>query len=206
MDADTVQALRDAKALFDEGILSEQEFKEKKAELLQPKAAPVTTKPKPKPKPAPKKKSEAKPKAEKKPKKSTASSDGSEKEKKAPRVAELTLQDAGEDGVLVTGSGTFRAKSLLASLGGSWSKKLKAWVFGAGTAHATAAALKASTAPAISLTVEEGGAGAAKRRESSLASAKAEALAAAATAGASATLEAAWKSTSASGALGSIER
>ena len=74
MDADTVQALRDAKALFDEGILSEQEFKEKKAELLQPKAAPVTTKPKPKPKPAPKKKSEAKPKAEKKPKKSTASS------------------------------------------------------------------------------------------------------------------------------------
>ena len=29
MDADTVQALRDAKALFDEGILSEQEFKEK---------------------------------------------------------------------------------------------------------------------------------------------------------------------------------
>ena len=40
MDADTVQALRDAKALFDEGILSEQEFKEKKAELLQPKAAP----------------------------------------------------------------------------------------------------------------------------------------------------------------------
>ena len=100
MDADTVQALRDAKALFDEGILSEQEFKEKKAELLQPKAAPVTTKPKPKPKPAPKKKSEAKPKAEKKPKKSTASSDGSEKEKKAPRVAELTLQDAGEDGVL----------------------------------------------------------------------------------------------------------
>ena len=87
MDADTVQALRDAKALFDEGILSEQEFKEKKAELLQPKAAPVTTKPKPKPKPAPKKKSEAKPKAEKKPKKSTASSDGSEKEKKAPRVA-----------------------------------------------------------------------------------------------------------------------
>ena len=172
MDADTVQALRDAKALFDEGILSEQEFKEKKAELLQPKAAPVATKPKPKPKPAPKKKSEAKPKAEKKPKKSTASSDGSEKEKKAPRVAELTLQDAGEDGVLVTGSGTFRAKSLLASLGGSWSKKLKAWVFGAGTAHATAAALKASTAPAISLTVEEGGAGAAKRRESSLASAR----------------------------------
>ena len=80
MDADTVQALRDAKALFDEGILSEQEFKEKKAELLQPKAAPVTAKPKPKPKPAPKKKSEAKPKAEKKPKKSTASSDGSEKE------------------------------------------------------------------------------------------------------------------------------
>ena len=197
MDADTVQALRDAKALFDEGILSEQEFKEKKAELLQPKAAPVATKPKPKPKPAPKKKSEAKPKAEKKPKKSTASSDGSEKEKKAPRVAELTLQDAGEDGVLVTGSGTFRAKSLLASLGGSWSKKLKAWVFGAGTAHATAAALKASTAPAISLTVEEGGAGAAKRRESSLASAKAEALAAAATAGASATFEAAWKPTSA---------
>ena len=189
MDADTVQALRDAKALFDEGILTEQEFKEKKAELLQPKAAPVAAKPKPKPKPAPKKKSEAKPKAEKKPKKSTASSDGSEKEKKAPRVAELTLQDAGEDGVLVTGSGTFRAKSLLASLGGSWSKKLKAWVFGAGTAHATAAALKASTAPAISLTVEEGGAGAAKRRESSLASAKAEALAAAATAGASATLE-----------------
>ena len=94
MDADTVQALRDAKALFDEGILSEQEFKEKKAELLQPKAAPVAAKPKPKPKPAPKKKSEAKPKAEKKPKKSTASSDGSEKEKKAPRVAELTLQDA----------------------------------------------------------------------------------------------------------------
>ena len=201
MDADTVQALRDAKALFDEGILSEQEFKEKKAELLQPKAAPAATKPKPKPKPAPKKKSEAKPKAEKKPKKSTASSDGSEKEKKAPRVAELTLQDAGEDGVLVTGSGTFRAKSLLASLGGSWSKKLKAWVFGAGTAHATAAALKASTAPAISLTVAEGGAGAAKRRESSLASAKAEALAAAATAGASATFEAVWKSTSASGAL-----
>lgn len=38
MEADTVQALRDAKALFDEGILSEQEFKEQKAELLQPKA------------------------------------------------------------------------------------------------------------------------------------------------------------------------
>ena len=52
MDADTVQALRDAKALFDEGILSEQEFKEKKAELLQPKAAPAATKPKPKPEPA----------------------------------------------------------------------------------------------------------------------------------------------------------
>ena len=58
----------------------------------------------------------------------------------------------------------------------------------------------------MALTVAEGGAGAAKRRESSLASAKAEALAAAATAGASATFEAAWKSTSASGALGSIER
>ena len=38
MEADTVKALRDAKSLFDEGILSEQEFKEQKAELLQPKA------------------------------------------------------------------------------------------------------------------------------------------------------------------------
>lgn len=186
MDADTVQALRDAKALFDEGILSESEFKDKKAELLRAKPAPVVVKKKP----APRKKSEAKPKAEKKPKKSTASSSqDSKKEKKAPRVAELILQDAGEDGVLVTGSGTFRAKSLLASLGGSWSKKLKAWVFGAGTAHATAGALRASTAPAIELTVEEGGAGVAKRRESSLASARADALAASATAGASATLE-----------------
>ena len=47
MDPETVQALRDTKGLYDEGILTEAEYKEKKAELLKPKpkAAPAPAPP-----------------------------------------------------------------------------------------------------------------------------------------------------------------
>jgi len=70
---------------------------------------------------------------------------------KAPLPIEV--KDCGDEGVLVTGAGTFKAKAVLAGLGGSWSKSLKAWVFAAGTTDAVRSGLEASTAPRLAVTV-----------------------------------------------------
>ena len=197
MDPETVQALRDTKGLYDEGILTEAEYKEKKAELLKPKpkAAPAPAAAPPRKKASEaggakkKKASEASDAAPAK--KQKAADDGDAPAKKAKtggKAAELVLQDSGAAGVLVTGGGTFRAKSLLSSLGGTWSKPLKAWVFAAGSAEKTVAALEASASPPVDLTVADAAEGATRDREAALQRARDDALAAAAGGEANATL------------------
>ena len=197
MDPETVQALRDTKGLYDEGILTEAEYKEKKAELLKPKpkAAPAPAAAPPRKKASEaggakkKKASEASDAAPAK--KQKAADDGDAPAKKAKtggKAAELVLQDSGAAGVLVTGGGTFRAKSLLSSLGGTWSKPLKAWVFAAGSAEKTVAALEASASPPVDLTVAAAAEGATRDREAALQQARDDALAAAAGGEANATL------------------
>lgn len=112
-----VQQLRDIKALLDEGILTEAEFKAKKAELLaiKPLEAP----------PAKKAKQEQ---------------------------CDALVEDCLDEGVLVSGE-TFKMRSLLASLGGTWSKEVKAYVFSVGSIERIRAGLEASTSPRISVTV-----------------------------------------------------
>ena len=182
MDPETVKALRDCKGLFDEGVLTEDEYKSKKAELLRPKAAA--------PPAAAAAAAPAAPAAKKKRKEAAAAEGAGEekKAKKAAKAAELVLQDGGASGVLVTGGGTFRAKGLLSSLGGTWSKQLKAWVFGAGTADKVTAALRASQSPAVELSVAAQADDAAGARERELKRAKDDAIAAAATTAANAKL------------------
>ena len=158
MDPETVQALRDTKGLYDEGILTEAEYKEKKAELLKPKpkAAPAPAAAPPRKKASEaggakkKKASEASDAAPAKKQKAADDGDAPAKKAKAGgKAAELVLQDSGAAGVLVTGGGTFRAKSLLSSLGGTWSKPLKAWVFAAGSAENVVSRCGSATAASL---------------------------------------------------------
>ncbi|KAJ1462092.1 hypothetical protein M885DRAFT_610982 [Pelagophyceae sp. CCMP2097] len=137
MDEETVSRLREAKALFDEGILSELEFKDQKAALLGMNKAAAAAAPA---KSAAKRKSEA---AEVKPaaKRKSDTEGAAPAAKKRGKAAELDLRE-GDAGVMVSGPGTFKAKALLKESGGSWSKDLQAWVFPRGSAEEVAEALR----------------------------------------------------------------
>jgi len=119
MNPETVQALRDVKALFDEGILSEAEYTQKKGELLNPPPAVPVPSP-----PPPTTKAKAKTELPEQP---------ATKKKKKAGGPQLSIQDCGTAGVCVSGPGTFKARGALAKLDGSWSKSQRAWVFAAGS-------------------------------------------------------------------------
>mmetsp|Transcript_22240 Transcript_22240/g.26744 ORF Transcript_22240/g.26744 Transcript_22240/m.26744 type:complete len:215 (+) Transcript_22240:71-715(+) len=118
MDPATVQALRDAKSLLDEGILTAEEFASKKAELLNSGATKTTPS-----------LTDRKTKAE-----SQVPHDSipSTYKKSKKSSVSINVQDCGTNGIIVNGD-TFKARDIIKQLGGTWSKPLSAWIFAAGT-------------------------------------------------------------------------
>jgi protein tyrosine phosphatase (PTP) superfamily phosphohydrolase (DUF442 family) len=123
LTAEVIEQLRELKKLTDEGLITEQEFTAKKAQLLDlppmnamppvqatPIATAVVAAPGAAALPA------AKPRASKAP------------DKPIGTGVSLTVADCGTRGVMVTGD-TLRAKAQLKAMGGRWDAKLTAWLF-----------------------------------------------------------------------------